>query len=233
MKNNSPLALSDPGLWRILMVLFLLSCSCTSWAQWSGSVALASEYIYRGNSLSQGRPAVQVNVNVDGESGVFAGGFLSKSISNEQSQRGAQAIMYAGMAQRLSSGTGWEVGVTRVLLPDIPRWNYTEIFTGISRDDMNLRVHYSSDYLGLKKESLYVEWNGDLPLDDQWNIYAHVGALSLRERSPQHDLRVGIAWNRGSWFTQLAWGKMLRSDESRLYFDRPSHQLTLSVRRAF
>ncbi|MBI3712777.1 MAG: hypothetical protein HY253_07420 [Burkholderiales bacterium] len=233
MKKQLPNALFVFGSWRYLIALAGLFCSSSVSAQWSASAALASDYIYRGNSLSQSRPVVQLNANADAESGLFAGGFLSKSLSELQSKQGAQAIAYAGIAKRLASGIGWEVGVTRIILPDVPRWNYTELFAGMNRDNLNLRVHYSADYLGIKKKSFYLEMNGDLPLHEQWRLTAHGGILHLQDRGTRSDVRVGVLFGSSLWTTQLAWGKTLHPDNTRLYFDNKPTQLTLSLHRVF
>jgi uncharacterized protein (TIGR02001 family) len=54
-----------------------LSVPGTVAAQVQGDVALLSDYRFRGESLTEGRPALQAGVNYDHSSGLFVGGLVS------------------------------------------------------------------------------------------------------------------------------------------------------------
>jgi uncharacterized protein (TIGR02001 family) len=46
-------------------------------AQVSGHVALLSDFVFRGESLTEGRPALQAGIGYDHPSGLFVGGLAS------------------------------------------------------------------------------------------------------------------------------------------------------------
>ena len=74
------------GGWAARAVtLFALHAVTDVSARVSGSVAVVSDYLFRGVSLSEGRPAAQLNVNYDDASGWYAGGFASSTYNSPPS----------------------------------------------------------------------------------------------------------------------------------------------------
>ena len=62
---------------RVGLALWLLLCAGACRAQVAGSVGVVSDYRYRGMSLSDGRPAVQLSIDRDFAAGTYAGLMLS------------------------------------------------------------------------------------------------------------------------------------------------------------
>jgi uncharacterized protein (TIGR02001 family) len=180
-------------------------------AQLSGSVALVSDYVYRGVSLSDGAPAPQLNLNYDGAEGWYVGGFASRFKLQDDTRSGVQHIAYAGYAQRLGSGLTLDGGVSRYGYTRSSGLNFNELYASLAGDNLNARVSYSPDYLGQRARTAYLELNANYALGAGYNLYLHAGLFNylsgapLYSRSHTLDGRVGLgtAWAGLRW--QLAW----------------------------
>ena len=101
-------------------------------AQVSGDVSLLSDYRFRGESLTEGDPALQAAVNYDHPSGIFLGGLVS-NVKINPDVSGLSAIGYAGYTRPLGERSAWEAGVVTYVFPQPtygPDYNYTEAFVG-------------------------------------------------------------------------------------------------------
>ncbi len=181
----------------------LFAASGTASAQVSGSVSLVSNYVYRGVSLSDGNPEVQLNLNADFDSGWFVGAFASPL--DLPSSHG-QAIAYGGYARQWTSDVSWEAGLSETAYAGGSGQNYAEAFVGLSSDRLNGRLYYAPNYLGQNLHSVYGELNFNLPLTQALHFTAHAGYLSLpgsEGASASHgDARVGLGYHLGDWSLQ-------------------------------
>ncbi|WP_168710148.1 TorF family putative porin [Massilia sp. Mn16-1_5] len=169
-------------------------------AQTSITLGLVSEYSLRGLSLSDGRPAPQLRIDHDTDSGWYGGAFVSR-MALRASPATALAIGYAGYARRLPSGWSWDAGVKRAVFLRDARNSYVEAYAGISHDDAGARLSLSPAYYGAGR-SAYFELNGVQPLGERWRLSGHAGLLhwlsgygaAARNRI---DLRAAIATDIG------------------------------------
>ncbi|MBI3530552.1 MAG: hypothetical protein HY067_21605 [Betaproteobacteria bacterium] len=173
-------------------------------AEVSGHVALLSDYRYRGESLTDGQPALQAAVNYDHSSGLFLGA-LASTVRIDPADSGLGAQLYAGYARSFNEKASWEIGVVTYLLPDSPMgrgYDYTEGFVGASYDTVNARLYYSDDYFGAGGKTVYLEVNASRPLNERVALTGHLGYLDHRQtRQPlaggqdhsQLDFKAGIA----------------------------------------
>jgi uncharacterized protein (TIGR02001 family) len=209
-----------------------------AFAQLSGSVAVVSDYRYRGVSLSNDRPAVQAGVAYDHDSGLYGGAFGSNV---DVGRDALLTIVYAGFARRLRPDLSWDCGVSRISYSGSSQYNYGEVFCGVASDRVSAKVFYSPDYLGLDARSVYAEVNAALPVRDRLTLIAHAGWL--RAFDPRYadgydgrrvDLRAGasldVDWSR----IQLAWvGNVLDRSTRPVRFGRHRNTVVLSVSRQF
>lgn len=180
-------------------------------AQLSGSVALVSDHVYRGVSLSDGGLAPQLNLNYDGAGGWYVGGFASRFKLQGDTRSGAQYIAYAGHAQRLPSGLTVDAGVSRYGYSPGANLNYSEVYASVAADSVNARLSYSPDYLGQNARSAYLEVNGSYALGADVSLYLHAGYLAYlsdvgpytRRRTLDGRVGLGTAWSGWRW--QIAW----------------------------
>jgi uncharacterized protein (TIGR02001 family) len=199
--RTRPLALAGPAQARAIFFLLLAAASCgPARAQTSITATIASEYSLRGLSLSDARAVPQLRIDHDTAGGVYAGLFASR-VFLRASQARASVIAYGGYAHRLVSGLGWDAGVSRTVFAHDARYNYTEVYAGISGDRASARLSLSPDYYGAGGTA-YVEINAVPPLGESWRISGHAGLLrrlagqsgAARERG---DLRVALGTDIG------------------------------------
>lgn len=207
--------------------------STPTFAQLSGSISFASDYVYRGSSLSHHTPVAQLNLNIDDPRGLFAGGFASKPMQNSTEPTGSHAIIYAGIAKRLASELTWEAGIKHATYTNTPNWSYNELFYGLSSEKLNLRLHYSPSYLGSKKDSKYIELNSDLPLNETWSLTLHGGALFLQNQHSRIDTRISVKADFAPWIIQLAWNKNHQKTAKKYYENKKTDTIVATLSYTF
>ena len=190
---------------RAGLALCLLLCAAACRAQVSGHVGAVSDYRYRGVSLSDGRPALQLGIDRDFAGGAYAGLMLSSVRLHERA--GMHWLPYAGIA-RERAGLRWEAGVQyhgfSVRGLDFAQW-----FAGVSGERVQARLHYAPRYFGATP-AWYVEVDAQQPLATHWRLLGHAGALHLRDDEPdapalRTDVRLGVAAAWRDVDVQLAW----------------------------
>ncbi len=173
--------------------LLLASDAC---AQLSASVALLSDYRFRGISQSDRRPAVQGSVLFDHPSGLFAGLFASSVELGGASDANVEATASAGYARRVRADVSWEVGAVYYRYPgsrDERDSDYAEGFAGLTWRDLSARVYYTPDYFGTGAHELYVEANATRSLSERAALLGHAGYARIQGRDSRLDVRLGVA----------------------------------------
>jgi uncharacterized protein (TIGR02001 family) len=181
-------------------------------AQLSGSVRIDSDYRWRGESLSDERPAPRLNLGWDGE----AGGFAGLSLGRVRLIHGLSTwhvMAHAGYVRRGEEGRpGWELGVVGSHFPSTSVADYGELFAGLVGEQGTLRLRVSPNYFGLRVGTAYVEYDTARELAPGWRGQLHLGALKWLGHGPlgvpdgRVDLRLGVSRVLGDGAElQLAW----------------------------
>jgi uncharacterized protein (TIGR02001 family) len=197
-------------LHRVVLTLAILH-GVAAHAQTSGSVTFVSDYRFRGVSLSNGHPALQLNLEYDSARDWYAGIFASPAILKDETRR-PQLIGYAGYARRLADGVSWEAGAVRAAFVGLGEYDYTELYVGLSSDNVSGRIYASPDYYHQGVRSLYAEFNGAYPIRPWLQLIGHAGYLSVSggdsaRGSPmtnRWDARIGVGMRADDWSIQLA-----------------------------
>jgi len=171
-------------------------------AQLTGHLSLLSDYIFRGESLSEDRPAVQAGLAYDHSSGLFVGA-LGSSVRVDPTVSGLGGEIYGGYAHPLGARGSWDVGAVSYLFPrpsSGPSYDYTELFVGAGIESISGRIFYSNDYFNFGAPGVYAEVNGSQLLARGIRLVAHVGYLD--RRLP----RTGSAENSGHTYLDFKAG---------------------------
>jgi uncharacterized protein (TIGR02001 family) len=180
------------------------------------SISVLNEDVFRGRSLSEGRPVAVGELSYDDLSGFYIGGSIT-SVATRHS--GAQLLGvqgYAGYARRIGSGPTLDVGITNARYTHYYSGSagvdYTEFYAGIIIDHISSHIRYSPNYFGTGQATLYGDLDGVLRPKDKWRLNAHVGLLvqaggqslphSARRR---YDWRIGASRDIGRLSLQLGW----------------------------
>ncbi len=150
-------------------------------AQLSGSLALTSDYRLRGVSLTERRPALSLGAAYDHPSGAYAGGSVIVADTGGGDVKRLGDIEYIGIAKHHADGLSWDVGAsnTNVKIQVNQRYpvRYNEVYAGVARNDLSLRVSYSPNYLHSGVDTLYADLSGVYRPAENWRLVAHVGLL--------------------------------------------------------
>lgn len=146
-------------------------------AQWAGSVALSSNELFRGQSVSSDAPTASLALSFDHQSGFFAGGGASLAAASG-GPRLAYANQYAGYAARLGT-LSVEAGLIHRSydrIVDIEyRRGFFEAYAGITHKSIKARLYVSPDYRRDNRVSYYGELNARLLAVGRWNLEGHAG----------------------------------------------------------
>ena len=203
-------------------VAALALCACTSGAaaQVSGTLGAVTDYRYRGNTLTDERPAAQVGFAYDDPSGWYAGIFGSQVRLKPPGGESAyfQAIAYGGYAFHVAPGLSAEVGGDYSAFAEANDLNYGEVFVGAATERFGARVYYSPRYFGESSSAVYGEINAMHPIVEGVRLFVHVGYLRYRYESPyglvpprgeitQHviDGRAGVRIDLDPFQLEVAW----------------------------
>ena len=161
---------------RLAAIILLAFAPAPGWAQVSGQIAVASDYRFRGISLSNG-PALEASLSYDHFTGLFAGAFAS-NVDVPQSGLGVQA--YAGYARRWDDARAWDIGLVGYVYPSSAsgnRYDFAEAFAGITLERIGLRLYASNDYYASGNPSLYTESSAGVDLTGWLTLGVHLGIL--------------------------------------------------------
>ena len=187
-------------------------------AQFSASIGVESDHRFRGVSLSDGQPDLNLSVAYDHASGVFAGASATR-VEFMRGRHSVQLLGDVGIATRLSSELNAEAGLTSASFSGNTRYNYSEAFVGVSGERWSLRVYYAPNYFGFDQATAYAEFDANAPLQPRLRVFGHVGALSTLHgvqtddrSSTRYDARAGLGFSAlAALDVQLAWVAATRS----------------------
>jgi uncharacterized protein (TIGR02001 family) len=179
-------------------------------AQLGASVAVDSDYRFRGVSLSDGRPTARLSLNVDTVDGWYAGAAATR-VALVRGEHYTQLLPYVGGLVRWDERHRIEAGATFAHFTGDSTYDYAEAFAGVLADRWSARVYAAPNYFGRGARTLYAEFNAHVLLDDGVRLFGHAGALTATRRTTTDadksriDVRAGAGWSARDWDLQLAW----------------------------
>lgn len=193
----------------------LLATATSAHAQLTGHLALLTDYRFRGESLSDNRPAVQAGIAYDHFSGLFLGA-LASNVRVDPTVSGLGGEIYGGYAHPLGARGSWDVGAVTYVFPHPssgPGYDYTELFVGAGFESFSGRLYYSNDYFNFGARAMYAELNGSHPLGHGLMLLGHIGYLdhgvpriaSVETSSHAYlDFKAGVGFGLQSFNLELA-----------------------------
>jgi uncharacterized protein (TIGR02001 family) len=173
----------------LLALALLCPLATPASAQAALTLAVESDYRFRGFSLSEGRPVAIAQVAYDHRSGAYLNGAVIGVLRrNDADVLGYQAN--AGFATRLSPAVSLDAGLVHSeyrysYLGHAYSRRYTEAYVGANVHDFTARVSYAPHYFEDGVSTLYGELEAGFVPGDDWRLSAHVGALGY-VRTPHY-----------------------------------------------
>lgn len=194
----------------------------------SGNASLVSQYLFRGITLTQGKPAIQAAAEVAHASGFYAGIWgsgVSHAAYNNGS--GTEIDFYGGWRKDLGNGYGLDTGVYAYWYPGAYyryenhriKYNSGEAKLVLSKDAFNVAgwVVVSKHLSGIaidpnngaersSRGSTYFEVNWNPELAPGWNLNLHAGRQNIRHLGDYSftDVRAGVTYTLNTWQFSLA-----------------------------
>ena len=166
-----------------------------------GYVQLMNNYIGRGLSQSVGQPSTQVEVDVNPGSGLYGNlsavhiGWIDKIYPGDSVHVEVDGVI--GWREYFGHDGNGEIKVGVLQLqfpgryalqsPPVKRPDTTEVFGYVRWKGLSARLNTAvTDAFGTadSRGSWYLDTNATLPLNDQWNLGAHLGRKQSRGTNP-------------------------------------------------
>ena len=180
----------------------------------SASVALTTDYIYRGISQTMNDAAIQGSFDIEHESGLYVGAWAS-NVEFGGSEN-AEIDAYAGFKNEIDlAGTGlsYDIGWLHYEYPSNSSLNYNEIYFGLGVspvENLDLGIIYFHD-VGVENKvgNYYVDMSAGYALGDLlWdtNIVTHLGHFDRQAGASDYwDWKIGINKDFGDFNFEVAY----------------------------
>ena len=223
-------------------------------SQWIGNAGVVSDYLFRGISQTDRKPAVQAGVEFDHADGWYVGGWGSNVSWLSDTSTPAAPVsssveldIYGGWRGRLGDGWSVDLGAYRYQYPGsypagatLP--NTSEIYVAVAWKNLSLK--YSCALTPLfgyadSERSGYLDLSWNQPLAPGWQLNTHVGHQQVANvpGASYSDWKLGVTRSfAGNW--SLALGYYDTDARRPVYTNARGHYLgrataVLSLARSF
>ena len=194
-----------------LAAVALMAFATAANAEFSGSVSLVSDYMWRGITQTSSKPALQGGVDWAGDSGLYVGAWASNIDWGDCCDESVEVDLYAGIAG--GDTVTWDVGYNYYWFPGADdAGDFGEFYGSLGYEDwVTGTVWYAHDFADSGLEAFYFEGNGSVPLPADFSLGWHLGYSdgqfwgsdeyfdwSLGVNYTWRNLDFGLAWVDGS-----------------------------------
>jgi len=158
----------------------------------SGSIGGTSDFVFRGLSLTRGKPAAQASVDVEFPKEFYVGGFVSTADPKPAPSPDLELDLWAGRYWRLSENFSGDLRLSQYTYPNDPRrvsYNRTELTATLGfHNRFFAAAIYSPNTQAIGSSPGYAEGNawavelsGRQPINERLSISAGFGHYGLEE----------------------------------------------------
>lgn len=196
--------------------LALALASPVAVAEWSveGEITLATDYVFRGVSQTDRKPAFQPGLTVSHASGFYAGLWAS-NVDFDDPDDGIKGELdiFVGWNADLGERLNLDLLLSRYTYPganDGYEADYNELVTTLTFDDTwFLALGYTNDYARSGEKATYVQVGAEFPLggSEDWTAGFSVGRHNLDDvfGASYTDYRFGVSRSFGNNTLDLSW----------------------------
>ena len=224
-------------------VILSFSCPALAAAQYSASLTLTSDYVWRGVSQTLGDPAVQGSFDYEHNSGLYAGVWASNVDFFDPSAPGASVAdddnadleldLWLGYAGETRGGIGWDVGVMGYFFPGARAElleDSEEVYAGISYSFLSVQVFRDFD-----NKTTYIAAGVEWEATDTISLKARVGSFDLQQGDDYRNYQIGMATELAGFGLELSYSdtdlSALQCENFSGYRDLCDGRVVLSVHR--
>ena len=158
----------------------------------TGSLGGTSDFVFRGLSLTRGKPAAQASIDVEFPKEFYVGAFVATCDPNHGPSPPVEMDFWAGRYWRISENFSGDLRLSQYTYPNDPRrvsYNRTELTATVGlHDRFYFAAIYSPNTKAIGSSAGYAEGNawalelsGRQPINDHWSLSAGVGHYGLEE----------------------------------------------------
>ena len=187
----------------------------------SANIGLTNDYKYYGTTFSNEEWALSGGLDIGHTSGFYLGSWASSIDFNSDASDPAQVEwhIYAGYANELTNGLGYDIGVRRYGYPgqneddNIGQYNYYEFIVGINYEFsgdltpvLNGGIAISPDYFGDGGTSIYVTSGLTISLPAELSGYISYGYLNVDDINLAYShYTLGLSRNFAGFGFDISW----------------------------
>jgi uncharacterized protein (TIGR02001 family) len=156
----------------------------------TGSLGATSDFVFRGLSLTRGKPAAQASIDAEFPKEFYVGAFVATADPNPGPRPPVEFDAWAGRYWRVSDTLSADLRLSQYSYPDDPRrvsYNRTEITGTLGwNNQLFVAAIYSPNTKAIGPSPGYregsawaVELSGRKPLGERWAVSAGVGHYDL------------------------------------------------------
>jgi uncharacterized protein (TIGR02001 family) len=156
----------------------------------TGSLGATSDFVFRGLSLTRGKPAAQASLDVEFPKEFYVGAFVATADPNRGPSPPVELDAWAGRYWRVSQNFSADVRLSQYTYPDDPRrvsYNRSEVTGTLGwHNQLFVAAIYSPNTKavgsapGYREGSAWaVELSGRKPLGERWALSAGLGHYDL------------------------------------------------------
>jgi uncharacterized protein (TIGR02001 family) len=157
----------------------------------TGSIGVTSDFVYRGLSLTRGKPTAQASLDVEFANQFYLGGFIAGADPNPGPSPAVELDVWAGRYWRLANELSFDLRLSQYTYPDDPRrvnYNRSEITGTVGyRNKLYFAAIYSPNTEALGSSPGYddegiwaVEMSARHPLSNRFSVSAGLGHYALQ-----------------------------------------------------
>jgi uncharacterized protein (TIGR02001 family) len=180
------------GIGTILLIMTGMVAHADAVNVVTGSLGATSDFVFRGLSLTRGKPAVQASLDVEFPKEFYVGAFVATADPNPGPSPPVELDAWAGRYWRVSDSLSADVRLSEYSYPDDPRrvsYDRTEITGTLGwRNQLFAAAIYSPNTKAVGSSPGYhegsawaLELSGRKPFSDRWALAAGVGHYDLHE----------------------------------------------------
>jgi uncharacterized protein (TIGR02001 family) len=156
----------------------IASVGAATAAEISGNVAIGTDYRFRGISQSDRDPAISGGFDIAGDSGLYAGTWMSSVDFGDGDGAATEWDIYAGYTGDFNDDVSYDVGIIYYLYPSDdadPDYDYIEWVGSMSFGDATVGLVYSHDYFGETGTYFYPNAQYGFSLPGEFSLGLHLG----------------------------------------------------------
>jgi uncharacterized protein (TIGR02001 family) len=163
---------------KLSLTLFLLILSLNSLAEVTAEFGAYSNFIWRGTTFTENRPAIQGSIDFEESHGLFVGAFASNAeFSDEAMGKNSSVTQEVDlMIGKRWYGEDWELQIMygKFLFPNADVFNTSEFNILLERKNFFIELSHMDDYFGYQSTYQYVR------LGHKWKFKESLdGSLSV------------------------------------------------------